>query len=98
MLVLNQKLNQTEKFLRKIDQEREEHERVMRSEAQIKRRLRQMSRDRGSLERGGKTERIGRFNKEYVSSLAQLSRSRQTHNDTPRELIANEVKEWKTRI
>jgi hypothetical protein len=90
-------LNQSEKFLRKIDENKEEHESVMREEAQIKRRLREMSRDRGSIERGEKTGRIGRFNKEYVSGLARLSRLRQTHNDTPRELIAEEVKKWKER-
>ena len=98
MLVINEKLKNTERFLANVNREKEKHERIMREEANIKRDLRHMSRERGKVERTGQKSKIGRFNVKFVSHLGRLGILRQTHADVPQEEIKSVVRKWKEEL
>jgi hypothetical protein len=100
MLVISQKTEATEKFMKKVDKERDEREKLLRENANIRRDLRNMGKDRGKLERGGDKGKIGRFNKDYVGKLSRLSIIRQRHNPEgeSRENIKKTVKTWKEKL
>ena len=77
---------------------RDKHER---EDANLRRDLRRMSRDRGHLERSGNEQRIGKFNKDYVGKIARLSLLCQKHNvggGGSREEIKSMMKTWKGKL
>ena len=95
MLVSNQKLKNAEEFMNKLDKDMRERKVTDFRMARIKRDLRLMSQDRMSVERSRDEKRISKFNKLFISKLAELSRLVQTHGFTSRDEVAEIVRKIK---
>jgi hypothetical protein len=78
MLIETEEKKDFDRAVRKVEREREEVERSQRRDASLVGEIQRDSRQSKSVERSGKESRIGRFNREYVGKVSELSRLRQT--------------------
>lgn len=95
MLIPNNKTKDVEEFMKKLDNDVRERKVTDFRMARLQNEIRIMSRDRMSVQRSGNTQRIERFNKSFISKLAELSKLLQTHGFSNRDEIATMVRKIK---
>lgn len=95
MIVANKKMNDVEEFMKKLDNDVRERKVTDFRMARLQNEIRQMSRDRMSVQRSGNKQRIERFNNSFISKLAELSTILQTHGFSNRDEVAKMVRKIK---
>lgn len=95
MIVANKKMNDVEEFMKKLDNDVRERKVTDFRMARLQNEIRQMSRDRMSVQRSGNKQRIERFNNLFISKLAELSTILQTHGFSNRDEVAKMVRKIK---
>lgn len=95
MIVANKKMKDVEEFMKKLDNDVRERKVTDFRMARLQNEIRQMSRDRMSVQRSGNTQRIERFNNLFIFKLAELSKLLQTHGFSNRDEIATMVRKIK---
>ncbi len=97
MLVENEKMKNAEEFMRKLESDLKERSvtdyRIIRLRSDIRR----MAHDRESVERSKDENRIGKFNKLFISKLGELSRLMQTTGFTKRDDVVDMVRKIKAK-
>lgn len=93
MLIRNTKIKEIEKLVKDIETSTNKRSKKDKRIAKIRIDLQKMSRERLSVERSGREERIRVFNKKFLQLLSEISRLVQTTGTSDRDKIARYVRE-----
>lgn len=95
MLVSNQKMEEVKEFMQKLDDDMKNRKVKDFRITRLQNDIRMMSRDRMSVERSKDDKRISKFNKLFISKLAELSTLMQTTGFSNRDEVARIVRKIK---
>lgn len=95
MLVSNQKMKEVENMMNKLDNDMRSRKVTDFRIARLRNELRMMAKDRESVERSKNEQRISKFNKLFISKIAELSKLMQTTGFSSRDDAAELVRQIK---
>jgi hypothetical protein len=95
MLILDERVQKTEKAMDKIEQGRKDQGILHRKDAQLSALIRKMSQIAESVKRSGDIKKIARFNKQFFAATRELTLIRGKLGRSNRDDVVEIIKQWK---